>query len=54
MSQYSDDEQTTLMKNGRCFSYKERDNIAYDCLKKAKIAAISKSVNKDNNSQGKE
>ena len=42
------------MKESKCFSYKEKDHIAYNCLKKKKIAAISESVNEDNNSQRKE
>ena len=42
------------MKKGRCFSCKEKDHTAYNCSKKGKLAAISKGVSKDSNSQEKE
>ena len=41
------------MKKNRCFSYKKKDYTAYNCLKKGKIAAISKGISEDSNSQGK-
>lgn len=37
------------MRKKRCFSYKKKGNIVYDYLKKRKIIAISKNINKDNN-----
>ena len=42
------------MKKSRYFSCKERDHITYDCPKKGKIAAISKNIDEDSKSQGKE
>ena len=51
--QPSEEKQTRLMKKSRCFSYKKKDYIAYDCPKKEEIAAISESISKDSNSQGK-
>ncbi len=52
--QHSDIKQARLMKEGRCFSCKERGHTTYDCLKKGKIAAILEGVSEDSNSQGKE
>ena len=54
MPQYSQKEQAHLMKEDRCLSCKKRGHTTYDCSKKWKIAAISKGVSKDSNSQGKE
>ena len=42
------------MKEGRCFSCKERGHTVYDCPKKVKIAAISEGIDEDSKSQGKE
>ena len=53
MSQHLDKELTHLIKKGRCISCKERDYLTYDCSRKKKIVAISKSFIKDNSSQGK-
>ena len=52
--QYSEEEQARLIKKGRCFSCKEKGYNTYDYSKKKKIAAISDSVSKDSNCQGKE
>ncbi len=52
--QHSDTERTRLMKEGRCFSCKERGHTAYDYPRKGKIVAILEGVSKDSNSQGKE
>ncbi len=52
--QHSDEEQVRLMREGRCFSCKERGHTAYDCPRKGKIAALSESISKDSNSQEKE
>ncbi len=52
--QHSDEEQARLIKEDRYFSYKERGHIAYDYPRKGKIAAISESISKDSDSQGKE
>lgn len=41
------------MKEGRCFRYKKRGHIAYDCFRKEIIAAILKGICKDSHSQGK-
>lgn len=41
------------MKEGRCFSWKEKDHTVYNCLRKNEVLAILEGVNKDNNSQGK-
>ena len=49
-----DEERVRLMKEGRCFSCKERGHTAYDCPSKGKIAAILKGVSEDSDSQGKE
>ena len=54
MPQHLDEKQIRLIKEGRCFSYKKRGYIAYHCLKKGKIIAISEGVSKDSNSKGKE
>lgn len=54
MPQHSDKEQARLMKEGRCFSCKERGHTAYEYPRKGKIATISKSLIEDNSSQGKE
>ncbi len=53
MLQQSDEDQARLIKEGRCFSCKEKGHTAYDCLRKGKIAAILEGVSKDSNSQGK-
>ncbi len=50
---HSDEERARLMKEGRCFSCKERGHTAYDCPRKVKIAAILEGVSEDSNSQGK-
>ena len=42
------------MKEGKCFSYKERDHTAYDYSKKEKIAVILEGISEDSNSQRKE
>lgn len=47
MPQHSKEERARLIKERRCFSYKERGYTAYDCPRKEKIAAISESVIKD-------
>ncbi len=52
--QYSDKKQARLIKEGRCFSCKERGHTAYDCPRKGKIVAILESINEDSDSQGKE
>ena len=52
--QYLDEKRARLMKEGRCFSYKERGHTTYDCPRKGKIAAISESISEDSDSQGKE
>lgn len=41
------------MKDGRCFSCKKKDYIAYSYSKKKKIAPISKGVSENSNGQGK-
>lgn len=41
------------MKESKCFSCKESGYTTYNCLKKRKIAAISKDVSENTNSQGK-
>lgn len=41
--------QIRLIKKGKYFSYKKKGYTVYNCLKKRKIAAISKSFIKDNN-----
>lgn len=48
-SQHSKEKQVYLMKEGRCFSCKEKGHIAYECPKKEKIVAISEGVSKDSN-----
>ena len=52
--QHSEKGRARLMKEGRCFSCKERGHTAYNCPKKGKIAAISEGVSEDSNSQEKE
>ena len=52
--QHLDEERARLMKEGRCFSCKERGHTAYDCPRKGKIAAISEGLIEDNSSQGKD
>ena len=52
--QYSDEERARLMKEGRCFSCKEKGHTAYNCPRKGKVAAISEGVSEDSDSQGKE
>ncbi len=52
--QYSDKKRARLMKEGRCFSCKERGHTAYDCPRKEKIAAMLEGVSKNSDSQGKE
>ena len=52
-SQYLDEEQARLMKEGRCFSYKEGGHTTYDCPKKGKITAILEGIGKNSDSQGK-
>lgn len=42
------------MKEGRCFSCKEKGYIIYDYLKKEKIAGILEGISQDSNSQRKE
>ena len=54
MPQYLKEERIQLIKERRCFSYKKRGYIAYNCPKKGKIAAISKGVSKGSNNQEKE
>lgn len=44
MPRYLEKEQAHLMKKKRRFSFKERGYITYECLKKEKIVAFSKSV----------
>ena len=51
---HSEEERARLMKEGRCFSCKEKGHTAYDCLRKGKIAAISEGVSEGSDSQGKE
>ena len=53
MPQHLDEKQACLMKEGRCFSCKERGHTTYDCPRKGKIAAILKSISKDSDSQEK-
>ncbi len=52
--QHSDEERASLMKEGRCFSYKKRVHTTYDCPRKEKIAAISESISKDSDNLRKE
>ncbi len=52
--QHSDEERARLMKEGRCFSCKEKDHTTYDYPRKGKIAAISESISEDSDSQRKE
>ena len=52
--QHLEEEQARLIKEGRCFSFKERGHTAYDYPKKRKIAAILEGVNEDSNNQEKE
>ncbi len=47
---HSDKKQAHLMEGSRYFSCKERGHTAYNCLRKGKIAAISKRVSEDNDS----
>lgn len=47
---HSDKEQVRLIKDGRCFSFNKKSHIFYNCFRKKKITAITKSVNEDNNS----
>ncbi len=54
MPQYWDKKQAHLMKEGRCFSCKEKGYTTYNYLKKGKITAISEGVSKDSDSQKKE
>ena len=49
----SKEKQARLIKGGKCFNFKKRGYITYDCPKKRKIAAISEGVVKDRNSQEK-
>lgn len=51
--QYLDEKQVYLLKKITCFSYKKKSCTTYDCLRKEKIVVMSKSISKDNNSQGK-
>ena len=53
MPQHLEEEQIRLVKDGRCFSYKERDYTAYNYPKKEKIIAIFEDVSEDSNNQGK-
>ncbi len=48
--QYSDEKRARLIKEHRCFSYKERDHTAYDCPRKGKITTISEGISKDSDS----
>lgn len=43
-----------LIKESKYFSFKEKWHIPYDCFKKKKIAAITKYVSENNNSEKKE
>ena len=52
--QHSEEKRARLMKKRRCFSCKEKGHIAYDCLRKRKIAAISEGVSEGSDSQAKE
>ena len=42
-----------FIKEGRCFSCKEKGHTAYNCLKKGKIVAILENVRENSNNQGK-
>lgn len=42
------------MKESRYFSCNENGHTIYDCFRKKEVAAISKSINKKNDSQRKE
>lgn len=50
--QYSEQEQIRLIKERRYFSCKKRGHIAYDYLRKGKIATILESISKDIDSHG--
>ncbi len=52
MPQYSDEERARLIKEGRCFSCKERGHTVYDYPRKRKIATILEGISKDSDSQG--
>lgn len=41
------------MKKCKCFDCNKTEHTTYDCLKKGKITAISKSVSENSNSQEK-
>ena len=49
-----EEKRAQLMKEGRCFSYKEKGHIAYECFRKGIIAAISEGDSEGSDSQGKE
>ncbi len=54
MPQHSNKEQAHMIKEGKCFSCKEKHHTAYNCLRKGKIVAISESISKDSDGQRKE
>lgn len=54
MPQHSDKKQVYLIKKGKCFTGKEKEHTTYECLRKNQVAAISKRVSENSNSQTKE
>lgn len=52
--QHLDKEQVRLIKNSKYFSCNKKSHIFYDCSRKKKITAITKSVNQDNDCQEKD
>ena len=47
------EKQTRLIKESRYFSCKKKGHNTYNCLKKGRIAAISKNISKKSNNQEK-
>lgn len=41
------------MREGKCFIYKEKDNFAYNCPRKKKVATILEDINKNSMSKKK-
>lgn len=54
MPQHSNEKQICFIKKEKCFDYKKKDYIIYNCLKKRKITTILEGFIKNNNIQKKE